>query len=69
MIARALDAFPVEEALQRFETARIERTAAIMRSSVENTRRFHNAALADTERAAAYVEREFHPDKMRQRYD
>ncbi|MBV9248021.1 MAG: FAD-dependent monooxygenase [Acetobacteraceae bacterium] len=69
IVARCLDAFPVQEALRRFALARVERTAAIVRGSSENAGRFHNPALADPEQAERYVDREFQPDKMRQRYD
>lgn len=69
VVARCLDAFPVEQALHRFEAARLERTAAIVRGSADNTRRFHNPALADPASAEAYIEREFAPEKIRQRYD
>lgn len=69
IVARCLESYPVEQALQRFEAARLQRTAAIVRGSAENTRRFHNPALADPACAAAYLDREFAPDKIRQRYD
>ena len=69
IVARALDAFPIEEALQRFEAARLERTAAIVRGSADNTKRFHNPALGNPEGAAAYIDREFAADKIRARYD
>ncbi|HEY1411174.1 MAG TPA: FAD-dependent monooxygenase [Rhodopila sp.] len=70
VIARCLDlsANP-EEALRRYENARLERTAAIVRGSSDNTTRFHNPALGSPEGAAAYVEREFQPEKVKQRYD
>jgi len=69
IMARCLDAYPVAEALQCFEAMRLERTAAIVRGSADNTRRFHNPALADPAGAADYIDREFAPDKIRQRYD
>jgi salicylate hydroxylase len=69
IVARALDAFPVELALQRFEAARLQRTAAIVRGSADNTTRFHNPALADPNAATAYIDREFAAEKIRQRYD
>src|SRR6185437_8648657 len=53
IVARCLDAFPVTEALRRFEAARLERTAAIVRGSAENTKRFHNPGLADPSGATA----------------
>jgi salicylate hydroxylase len=70
VIARCLDMFDdVPEALRRYEQARLERTAAIVRGSSDNTKRFHNPALGDAAGAAAYVDREFQPEKVAQRYD
>ncbi|MGD0107920.1 MAG: FAD-dependent monooxygenase [Rhodopila sp.] len=70
VIARCLDlSDDPAEALRRYETARLHRTAAIVRGSSDNTKRFHNPALGSPEGAAAYVEREFQPEKVRQRYD
>jgi salicylate hydroxylase len=70
VLARCLDLSgdPVE-ALRCYERARLQRTAAIVRGSSENTKRFHNPALGSSEGAAAYVEREFLPEKVKQRYD
>jgi salicylate hydroxylase len=69
VIARCLDMDPVEPALQRYERARLERTAAIVRGSSDNTKRFHNQALGNPDGAAAYVEREFQPEVVKKRYD
>jgi salicylate hydroxylase len=70
IIARCLDQFgDVSEALRHYEQARLERTAAIVRGSSDNTKRFHNPALGDAAGAAAYVDREFQPEKVAQRYD
>ena len=70
VIARCLDASDdIPEALRRYEHARLERTAAIVRGSSDNTKRFHNPALGRPDGAAAYVEREFQPEKVEQRYD
>ena len=70
IIARCLDAFDdVPEALRHYEQARLARTAAIVRGSSDNTKRFHNPALGDAAGAAAYVDREFQPEKVAQRYD
>jgi salicylate hydroxylase len=69
IIARCLDAFEPSEALRRYEAARLQRTAAIVRGSSDNTKRFHNAELGNAAGAAAYVEREFRPETVRRRYD
>jgi salicylate hydroxylase len=70
VIARCLESFDhVDEALRHYEQARLERTAAIVRGSSDNTKRFHNPALGDAAGAAAYVDREFQPEKVAQRYD
>ena len=70
VLTRCLEQFgDVAIALRRYEAARLERTAAIVRGSAENAKRFHNPALANSAGAAAYVEREWQPEKVRQRYD
>lgn len=69
ILARCLDAFDVPLALRHYEQARVDRTARIVRGSSDNTKRFHNPALGDPVGAAAYVEREFTPEKVSQRYD
>lgn len=69
VLARCLDASDPPAALRRYEAARLQRTAAIVRGSSDNTKRFHNPALGSPDGAAAYVEREFHPETVAKRYD
>jgi len=69
VLARCLEAFPPDEALQRFQNARIARTNSIVVKSAENAKRFHNPALAHAEGADEYVSREWQPDRVRERYD
>jgi salicylate hydroxylase len=69
VIARCLDTPDIPGALLRYEDARLQRTSAIVRGSSDNTKRFHNPAFGTPEGAAAYVEREFQPEKVKQRYD
>jgi salicylate hydroxylase len=70
VLTRCIEAFgDITTALRHYETARLERTAAIVRGSADNAKRFHNPALANSAGAAAYVEREWQPEKVRQRYD
>ena len=57
------------EALRLFEATRLPRTSKIVMGSAENGRRFHNPALADVEGAEAYVDAQFEPELVRQRYD
>jgi len=70
ILARCLEAFadPVL-ALQRYELARRERTSRMVRGSNENATRFHNPELAHKEGAQAYIDREWQPDRVRERYD
>jgi salicylate hydroxylase len=69
ILARCLDSPDHQAALRRYERARLDRTARIVRGSSDNTKRFHNPALGSPEGASAYVDREFQPEKISQRYD
>lgn len=71
VLARCIDAHGpnVEEALQRYEQVRIDRTTRIVRGSAENAKRFHNPALAAPEGAQEYVTREWSEDRVRARYN
>ena len=70
MLARALDEVTgTETALRRYEGARVERTARMVRGATDNTARFHNPALANAEGAAAYIDNEWQADKIRARYE
>jgi salicylate hydroxylase len=71
VMARCIDAKPddVPDALRCFERLRAKRTAAIVRGSSETAKRFHNPILADPDRAADYVTREWEPERIRTRYD
>lgn len=69
VLARAIEAYSdIDQALLRYEAARIERTSLIVQKSTENGKRFHNPALADASGAAAYVDREWSEEKVRERY-
>ncbi len=59
----------IPTALRRYEAARLARTAAIVRGSNDNAKRFHNPALTQAATAAAYIDREWTPEKTRDRYD
>lgn len=70
VLARCLEAYDdVPTALIAYENARIERTARIVRGSAENGRRFHNDTLSSAAEAERYVDREWQPQKVEERYD
>ena len=56
-------------ALAHFVALRLPRTTRIVQGAADNTHRFHNPLLADPETAAAYIDREWEPTRVRQRYD
>jgi salicylate hydroxylase len=70
VLARCLAADDeVERALARYERARVERTARLVRGANEMARRFHNPALADAAGAKAYVDAQWSEQTVKQRYD
>jgi salicylate hydroxylase len=70
ILARCLEHYAdIEEALQHYQDARRERTASVVRASSDNATRFHNPALAHAATAAEYVDREWQPHKVSDRYD
>jgi len=69
MLARCLrETADAQQALRRYEDARVERTSRIVQGSAANTKRFHNPALAAAEGAVAYVDREWNEARVRERY-
>ena len=70
VLARSLEAAgdDVEQGLQRYQQARIERTTKVVLGSAENGKRFQSRTLADAAAAEEYVNREWTPDKVRARY-
>jgi len=70
MLARALDEIPdVAEALQRYQAARLERTARAVKGSSDNATRFHNSQLADPAVAQKYVDEQWDTDEIAARYE
>ena len=70
VLARCLEAYDdVEVALNRYQDVRLKRTAKIVIGSAENTSRFHNQSLADPIKAEQYVDKEWLPKRVRERYD
>lgn len=70
LLARCLteiDAVP--QALRSFEALRLQRTGRIVQGAADNALRFHNPVLADPVAAVDYVNREWEPGRVRQRYD
>jgi salicylate hydroxylase len=69
VLARCLEGFPSEEALQRYEAARRERTRRAVEGSADNIGRFHNRALADPAAGRDYIEREWAGSSVASRYE
>lgn len=70
ILARALAACgDAEVALERYENARRDRANRMVRGSADNAHRFHNATLAQADEAQAYVDREWAPERVRDRYE
>jgi salicylate hydroxylase len=69
VLARCLEAHDPETALLRYEAARLDRTARLVRGANESAKRFHNPALADAAGARAYVDAEWQEERVKQRYD
>jgi len=70
ILARAL-AGPGDsaQALLRYENARKERTAKVVRGSAENMRRFQDRTMADPAAARDYVDREWAEERVKSRYE
>lgn len=71
VLARCLEegqAMPAA-ALQRYESARIERTSRMVRGATSNTGRFHSPELATEESADRYLAREWSSEPIADRYD
>lgn len=70
LLARCLTELDdAQAALARFVALRLPRTTRIVQGAADNTQRFHNPLLADPTTAAAYIDREWEPSRVRQRYD
>jgi len=70
IFARAFEEFDtVEEALDRYQKMRIPRTTRAVEGATANTQRFHNPTLADPEGAQAYVDEQWAPEKIVERYE
>jgi salicylate hydroxylase len=70
VLARCLEASDdVTEALQRYERARLERTARIVENSFENAMRMRNPELSDPDRAQSFMDRQFSSNALGARFD
>ncbi|MDV3456499.1 FAD-dependent oxidoreductase [Sphingomonas sp. HF-S4] len=70
ILARAFEEFDsVEEALDRYQQARIPRTTRAVEGAAANAERFHNPTLADPANAQAYVDAQWAPDQVVDRYE
>ena len=70
ILARALEEFDsLELALDRYQKMRIPRTTRAVNAATANTTRFHNPALAHPEGAEEYVDVQWAPDKVVDRYE
>jgi salicylate hydroxylase len=70
ILARCLsEGSDVPAALSRYEEARRERTRKVVEGSAANAQRFHNPQLADPVEAKKYVDREWDPSRIAERYE
>ena len=70
ILARCLaEVADVPAALSRYEDARRERTRKVVEGSAANAKRFHNPQLADPVEAKKYVDREWAPGRIAERYE
>ena len=69
ILARCLAGGDVPEGLARYEQARHGRTRKVVEGSAANAQRFHNPQLADPAGAKEYVDREWAPARVAERYE
>ncbi|MBM3407534.1 MAG: monooxygenase [Betaproteobacteria bacterium] len=69
MLARCLSDFVPDEALQRFERARLTRTTRVVEGAAANKWRFHNPVLAELDAGRQFIEREWAGARISDRYD
>jgi salicylate hydroxylase len=70
ILARCLgEGGAVPAALLRYEKARRERTRKVVEGSAANAKRFHNPQLANPAEAKKYVDHEWNPSRIAERYE
>ncbi|MFV3075340.1 FAD-dependent monooxygenase [Niveispirillum fermenti] len=71
VLGRALETYAGDHAraFQAYQAARIPRTTRVVQAASANAGRFHNPALAEAAGAQAYVDREWDPERVAERYE
>ena len=69
ILARCLAEHGIEEALQRYERARLDRTRRTVEGSAANIHRFHNPVLAHPDEGRKFIDREWASQRISDRYD
>ncbi|WP_417620684.1 FAD-dependent monooxygenase [Parasphingorhabdus sp.] len=70
ILARAFEEFDtIDEALDRYQKIRVPRATKAVEGAYANTKRFHNPALAEPAGAQAYVDEQWQPDRVVERYE
>jgi len=71
VLARCLEKQPEEigAALQRYDAARVARANRTKASSMDMLKIFHDRALGQIDTARPYIERNWSPAAVRERYD
>jgi len=71
VLARCLEAQPddIETALRRYEVARVSRANRTKASSMDMLKVFHDPSLEQIKTGRPYIEKNWSPDAVRERYD
>lgn len=70
ILGRAFDEYDtIEEALDRYQKIRVPRTTRAVQGAYANTERFHNPILASKEGAQKYVDEQWAPEQVIERYE
>ncbi len=71
VLARCLQKYGADpaQALEKYESARKERTSRMVRGATANTGRFHSPELAEEASAERYLQREWSTEPIADRYD
>lgn len=70
ILGRAFEEFDtIEAAFEHYQRIRVPRATKAVLGASSNTERFHNPLLADPRQAQIYVEEQWSPDKVVERYE